>query len=153
MRKLDYNSPHLKPLKTWMTKKEHLIESDTPIDSKLGLSLDMKESNDVQLLTNLAPFTLPPIHYASISSLSEAIGEAKHFLIHSLGKINAIHLNRNGDLLNGSEWVEVIVKALPRIEKFAFIKAFKFSKEQVEAIIDNSFHLESLQVYGCQLRK
>jgi hypothetical protein len=117
---------------------------DTPINSELKLCLDMNKSKDVQLLKDLAPFSLPPFDYISIDDISKAAEEVKHFLYHSIGQLRTLRLNYDGDLLDGSEWKEAIVKTLPRVKETVYLYNFSFSKEQVEAIVDNSLHLEYL---------
>jgi hypothetical protein len=113
----------------------------------------MRRFKNVQLLENLAPFALPPLKRIKISYLSKAERDVKHFLVHSLGQLKDLSLNQGGDSLDGSEWVEAIAKALPRVKKYVYLWRFNFSKEQMEAIVDNSFHLESLDINECKLRK
>jgi hypothetical protein len=113
----------------------------------------MNESKNVQLLKDLTPFALPPFDYINIDKISKAAEEVKHFLYHSIGQLWALQLNLSGDLLDGSEWVEAIVKTLPRVKVIVFLHNFSFSKEQVEAIVDNSLHLETLVMALCKLRK
>jgi hypothetical protein len=113
----------------------------------------MNESKDVQLLKNLAPFALPPFDYININNISKAAEEVKHFLYHSIGQTRSLDLDIDDDLLDESEWVEVIVKALPRVKQQVILNRFSFSKEQVEAIVDNSLHLEQLVMLSCRLRK
>jgi hypothetical protein len=126
---------------------------NTPIDSELRLDPNMNNSKDVQLLKDLAPFTLPPFDRINLIYISRAAEEAKHFLYHSIGQLTMLILNEKGDFLDGSEWGEAIVKALPRVKKHVSLNEFSFSKEQVEAIVDNSLHLETLGMYSCKLRK
>jgi hypothetical protein len=159
LRRLTYKSPHIKPLREWMDEggKVEVNEitvnrKNTPINRKLGLRLDMDESKDEQLLKDLAPFALPPLDWIGIYNISKAAEEVKHFLYHSIGQLRNLVLN-NGDLLDGSEWVEAIVKILPRVKVAVYLLYFSFSKEQVEAIVDNSLHLESLWMEKCKLRK
>jgi hypothetical protein len=156
---LTYDSPHIKPLRKWMDEgggvyvnDKKVNGKDTPINRKLGLRLDMDESKDEQLLKDLAPFALPPFDYIDIDDISKAAEEVKHFLYHSIGQLRNLVLN-NGDLLDGSEWVEAIVKILPRVKVAVYLLYFSFSKEQVEAIVDNSLHLEELVMNYCKLRK
>jgi hypothetical protein len=133
---------------------EAINRKNTPIDSNLEIGLDIGESEDVQLLKDLAPFTLPPFFNIQINFLSKAVEEVKHFLTHSLGQTIRLCLNDyKGELLDGSDWVETISKALPRVKKALTIFNFNFSKEQVEAIINNSLHLEYLFIRYCKLRK
>jgi hypothetical protein len=113
----------------------------------------MNESKDVQLLKDLAPYALPPFDYIGIRDISKTAEEVKHFLSHSIEQLRALDLNKYGDLLDGSEWVEAIVKTLPRVKKKVELYNFNFSKEQVEAIVDNSLHLETLGMNNCKLRK
>jgi hypothetical protein len=126
---------------------------DTPINSELGLTLDMNESKDVQLLKDLAPFALPPFERIDIYDISKAAEEVKHFLYHSIGQLRTLWLNFDSDLLDGSEWVEATVKTLPRVKQTVYLYRFSFSKEQVEAIVDNSLHLDQLEMQSCKLRK
>jgi hypothetical protein len=126
---------------------------DTPINSKLQLKLYMNRSKDLQLLKDFAPFTLPPFDKIRIYKISEAAEEVKHFLCHSIGQLKALILNFNSEELDGSEWVETIVKTLPRVKERVYFWNFSFSKEQVEAIVDNSLHLEALSMHYCKLRK
>jgi hypothetical protein len=113
----------------------------------------MSKSKDVQLLKCLASFALPLFYMIGINHLSKAEREVKHFLGHSLGQTRELYLNRGSDLLDGSEWLQTIVKVLPRvIERVQFYK-FSFSKEQVESIVDSSLHLEELLIVNCKLRK
>jgi hypothetical protein len=125
---------------------------DTPINSELELYLDMNKSKNVQLLKYLAPFALPPFDYIIIRNISKVAEEVKHFLYHFIGQLRALDLNCD-DLLDGSEWVEAIVKTLPRVKQMIYLYNFSFSKEQVEAIVDNSLHLERLEMCECKLRK
>jgi hypothetical protein len=136
----------------WMNGKSVNVK-DTPIISKLGLELDMDKSKDLMLLKDLAPFALPPFIYINIRNISKAVEEVKHFLYHSIGQIRELGLNFEGDLVDGSEWVEAIVKTLPRVKETIYFFNFSFSKEQVEAIVDNSLHLEYLSMSECKLRK
>jgi hypothetical protein len=55
--------------------------------------------------------------------------------------------------LDGSDWAEAIVKALPKVKKYVGLNNFSFSKEQLEAILDNSLHLKRLWIIKCKLRK
>jgi hypothetical protein len=127
---------------------------DTPINSQLKLKLEMNKSKDVQLLKDLAPFALPPFDRIDIRDISKAAEEVKHFLYHSIRQLRALYLNTAGFcLLDGSEWVEAIVRALPRVKERVYLMYFSFSKEQVKAIVDNSLHLETLWMYECKLRK
>jgi hypothetical protein len=127
---------------------------DTPtINNELGLGLEMNRSKEVHLLKDLAPFALPPFHYIGISNISKAAEEVKHFLYHSIGQLRTLDLNSNCDLFDGSEVVEAIVKTLPRVKETVLLWNFSFSKEQVEAIVDNSLHLEYLGMSRCKLRK
>jgi hypothetical protein len=57
------------------------------------------------------------------------------------------------DLLDGSEWEELIVKALPRLKEYIGLENFNFSKEQAEAIFNNSLHLETIWMENCKFRK
>jgi hypothetical protein len=64
---LTYDSPHIKPLREWMDEGGEVLVNgkyvngkDTPINSELKLFLYMNTSEDVQLLKDLAPFSLPP---------------------------------------------------------------------------------------------
>jgi hypothetical protein len=125
----------------------------TPINSELQLILNMNESKDVQLLKDLTPFVLPPFDYINIRNISEAAEEVKHFFYHSIGQLRELDLNYNNALLDGSKWVEAIIKTLPRIKQMIYLWNFSFSKEQVEAIVDNSLHLEALGMAQCKLRK
>jgi hypothetical protein len=113
----------------------------------------MKKSKDVKLLKDLALFALPPFDYIGIENISKAAEDVKHFLHHSIGHTRGLRLNYYGDLLDGSEWKEAIVKALPRVKDTVYLKNFIFSKEPVEAIVDNSLHLKLLGMYYCTLRK
>jgi hypothetical protein len=127
---------------------------DTLVDSELNLCLYMYKPEAVQLLKNLAPFILPPSDCIQILELSKAVVEVKHFLAHSMGQPRQLYLNHHdSDLLDGSEWVEAIVKALPRVKEAVSFCNFSFSKEQVEAIVNNSFNLETLEIKWCKLRK
>jgi hypothetical protein len=157
---LDYNSPHLNPLRKWVGEGGRVYVNgklqngnDTLIDSKLGLLFDMREHKDVQLLKNFSPFTFPPFDKINIHNLSEAEEEVKHFLVHSLGQIRELGVNSNGDLLDGSGWVEAIIKTLPNVKEMVELGHLSFSKEQMEAIVNNSLHLKTLKVYECKLRK
>jgi hypothetical protein len=94
----------------------------------------MDESKDVQLLKNLASFALPPFNYINIRSFSKAVKEVNHFLACSLGQSRILILDSNGDSLDGSEWMEAIVKALSRVNESVYFNEFSFSKEQVEVI-------------------
>jgi hypothetical protein len=138
--------------KVWVNDK-WVNKKDTPINSKLGLRFKMNESKDVQLLKDFVSFTLPPFDWIGISNISKAAEEVKHFLYHSIGQLRALELNYVGDLLDGSEWEEAIVKTLPRVKEAVYLNNFSFSKEQMEAIVDNSLHLECLRVCQCELRK
>jgi hypothetical protein len=113
----------------------------------------MDKSKDVQLLKDLAPFALPPFYGIDMRNISKAAEEVKHFLYHSIKQLRQLDLNFDGDLLDGSEWVEAIVKTLPRVKEGVSLTNFSISKEQVEAIVDNSLHLEALDMIVCKLRK
>jgi hypothetical protein len=113
----------------------------------------MNKSKDVQLLKDLAPFALPPFERIDIYYISKAAEEMKHFLYHSIGQLRRLSLNCDDHLLDGSEWVEAIVKTLPRVKQGIWLNNFSFSKEQVEAIVDNSLHLETFGMRYCKLRK
>jgi hypothetical protein len=113
----------------------------------------MNSSKAVQLLKDLAPFALPPFDCIGIFNISKAAEEVKHFLYHSIGQLRELDLNCKGDLLDGSEWVEAIVKTLPSVKKTVLLYNFSFSKEQVEAIVDNSLHLKYPWMCECKLRK
>jgi hypothetical protein len=126
---------------------------DTLIDNKLGLLFDMREHKDVQLLKYFFPFTLPPFDKINIHNLSEAEEEVKHFLVHSLGQTRELGVNFNGDLLDGSGWVEAIIKTLPSVKEMVELAHLSFSKEQIESVVDNALHLKTLKVYECKLRK
>jgi glycogen synthase len=150
---LKYKSKELKPLREWLDGKEKIYAKgkykkgkDTPINSNLELRFDMNESEDVQLIKNLAPFALPPFSYGRIHSLSYAEKEVKHFLAHSIGQLNVLNLNYGGDLLNGRDWVEAIVKVFSKVKEKIYLCKFSFSKEQVEAIVDKALHLRSLGI-------
>jgi hypothetical protein len=117
---------------------------DTPINSKLGLELDMEKSKDVQLLEDLHHFTLPPFYFIKILNISKAAEEVRHFLCHSIGQLKQLSLNPLGKKLDGSEWKEAIVKVLSSVEKRMYLYNFSFSKEHVEDIVNNSLHLERL---------
>jgi hypothetical protein len=132
---------------------DDICEKNTPINSELKLGLEMYKSKDVQLLKDLAPFALPPFDLIDIRYISKAAEEVKHFLYHSIGQLRQLDLDYEGDLLDGSEWVEAIVKTLPRVKEKVYLYNFSFSKEQVEAIVDNSLHLEALGMVLCKLRK
>jgi hypothetical protein len=151
LRTLTYDSPHIKPLRKWMDEYEY--KKNTPINSKLLLELFMDKAKDVQLLKDLPPFALPPFYWITISYISKAAEEVKHFLYHSIGQLRKLNLNYDGDLLDGSEWVEAIVKTVPKVKEEVGLRNFSFSKEQVEVIVDNSLHLEYLMMYQCKLRK
>jgi hypothetical protein len=77
----------------------------------------MDESKDVHLLKDLVPFSLPTFTEIQILNISSAVTEVKHFLVHSLGQQTRLELNCDGDLMDGSEWVETIVKVLPKVKK------------------------------------
>jgi hypothetical protein len=113
----------------------------------------MNESKDVQLMKDLASFALPPFDYITILDISKAAEEVKHFLYHSIGQLRQLQLNYLSDFLDGSEWEKAIVKTLPNVKKRVLLYNFSFSKEQVEAIVDNSLHLEVLGMAQCKLRK
>jgi hypothetical protein len=113
----------------------------------------MDKSKDVQLLKDLAPFSLPPFDRIEIYYISKAAEEVKHFLYHSIGQLRALSLNIDSGLLDGSEWKETIVNTLPSVKETVCLRHFSFSKEQVEAIVDNSLHLEYLGIFQCKLRK
>jgi hypothetical protein len=127
--------------------------SDTPINSELQLSFKINKPKDMELLKYLAQFALPPFDYINISDISKAAEEVKQFLHRSIGQLRELYLNRNSDLLDGSEWKEAIVKILPRVKGRVWLNFFSFSKAQVEAIVDNSLHLETLGMNNCKLRK
>jgi hypothetical protein len=127
--------------------------SDTPINRKLQFWLDMNKYKDVRLLEDLAPFSLPPFDEIYIDNISDSAEDVKHFLYHSIGQLRKLGLNCEGDLSDGSEWVEAIVKALPSVKKEVSLYNFSFLKEQVETIVDNSLHLEKLLMGYCKLRK
>jgi hypothetical protein len=112
----------------------------------------MKISKDVQLLKDIAPFSLPPFDVISIDHISEAAEEVTNFLCHSIGQPRELYLY-GSHLLDGSEWEEAIVKTLPRVKKEVILNNFCFSKEQVEAIVDNSLHLRKIRMNYCKLRK
>jgi hypothetical protein len=63
---------------------EKVNGKNTPIFSELQLTFKMSESKDVQLLKDLAPFSLPPINCIRIDYISKAAEEVKHFLYHSI---------------------------------------------------------------------
>jgi hypothetical protein len=126
---------------------------DTPIKNILQLKFYTDKSKDEQLFKNLAPFALPPSDYIGIYDISKAAETVKHFLFHSIGQTEGLQLNYDGDLLDVSEWVEAIVKALHRVEQRVFLFNLSFSKKQVEAIVNNSLHLESLSMDDCKFRK
>jgi hypothetical protein len=128
-------------------------EKNTPINSKLQLWLHMEESKDVQLLNDLAPFALPPLDFIGIRDISKAAEEVKHFLYHSIGQLRALSLNCDGALLDVSKWEETIVKTLPRVKLTVCLSNFSFSKKQVESNVDNSLHLETLEIAQCKFRK
>jgi hypothetical protein len=150
VKQLNYDSRELSILRKWKYGERW---KDIPIKRGSKVELDMSKFKNVKLLRDLAPFTLPPLKRIKISDLSKAERDVKHFLVHSLGQLKDLSLNQGGDSLNGSEWVEVIVKTLPRVKEFAHLWKISFSKEQVEAIVDNSFHLKSLHINECKLRK
>jgi hypothetical protein len=152
VKQLDYNSPELSILRKLDNEES---SEETPIDSEFELHLDMNRSKHVQLLKDLAFFTLPPIDSVSIIFISKAEEEVKHFLIHSLGTTRALRLNcyRIKSLMDGSQWTEAIVQALPKIKQRIELWKFSFSKQQVEVIVDNSHHLERLEIMDCKLRK
>jgi hypothetical protein len=157
---LTYKSPHIKPLRKWMDEggdvevNRKLVKGkNTPINSQLRLDLYMNKSKDVKLLKDLALFALPPFDYIFIEDISKAAEEVKHFLYHSIGQLRRLSLNYDSNLLDGSEWVEAIVKTLPRVKETVGLCNFSFSKEQVEAIVDNSLHLKTLGMNNCKLRK
>jgi hypothetical protein len=150
VKQLNYDSSELSILRKWKYGERW---KGIPINCKSKLELDMRRFKNVQLLENLAPFALPPFKEIRINYLSKAERDVKHFLVHSLGQIKDLSLNQVGDSLDGSEWVEAIAKALPRVRKYVYLWEFSFSKEQVEAIVDNSLHLESLNINECKLRK
>jgi hypothetical protein len=133
--------------------EEEVNYKDTPINNELELKLKMYESEDLQLLKDLAPFALPPFDWIRIGISSKVAEGVKHFLYHSIGQLRRLYLNFNGDLFDGSEWVEAIVKTLPRVKQRVILIGINFSKEQVEAIVDNSLHLECLGMSYCKLRK
>jgi hypothetical protein len=68
----------------------------------------------------------------------------KHFISHSLDQPGRLILNVVGDLLDGGEWTPAILKALSKTKGGIALNRFRFTKEQMEVIVDNSFHLESL---------
>jgi hypothetical protein len=150
VKQLDYDSRELSILRKWKYGERW---KDIPIKRGSKVELDMRRFKNVKLLRDLAPFALPPLKKIVINYLSKAEREVKHFLVHSLGQQIDLSLNQGGDLLDGKEWVEAIVKALPRVKKYVYLWEFSFSKEQVEAIVDNSLHLESLDINRCKLRK
>jgi hypothetical protein len=113
----------------------------------------MEEPKDVQLLKNLAPFALPPFCFITMDKLSPAAEEVKHFLTHSLGELKQLSLNEYGDLLDGSEWMKAIANAFPRVKDIIDLHKFSFSKKQVETIINNSLHLQWLEIDQCKFRK
>jgi hypothetical protein len=113
----------------------------------------MKKSIDVQLLKYFAPFALPPFNSIYIRDISKAEEEMRHFLYHSIGQLRELDLNYDSDLLEWSEWMEAILKTLSRVKETVSLRNFSFSKEQVEAIVDNSLHLEFLGMQWCKLRK
>jgi hypothetical protein len=119
-------------------------KKNTPINSELGLELDMEKSEDVQLLKDLSHFPLPPFYLIKILNISMKAKKVRHFLCHSIGQLKQLSLNPLGKKLDGSEWKEAIVEALSSVEKRIYLYNFRFSKEQVEAIVDNSLHLERL---------
>jgi hypothetical protein len=135
------------------TNGEWKLGKAAPINSKLGLYFPMDQSKNVRLLKDLAPFALPPFSWISISHASKAVMEVEHFLYHCLGHPKRLILNHSSDLLDGSEWTEAIVKALLKVKEKVDLCNFIFSKEQVEAIVDNSLHLEELYIKQCKLRK
>jgi hypothetical protein len=147
---LNYESPELTPLRKWLDEK---WMKETPIDSKLELSLFMDKSKDAQLLEDLVPFELPPFHWINIDRLSKGVRRVKHFLTYSLGQIKILYLNYESALLDGSEWMDAILNALPKVKEAAGLWNFSFSKEQVEALVDNSLHLERLRLIQCKWRK
>jgi hypothetical protein len=110
---------------------------ETPIDSELRLVLSMNESKDIELLKNLTPFALPPLDCIIIYCLTKAERNVRHFLAYSLGQQKELTLNYDGKLLDGSKWVETIIIAIPKLKEKVSLERFRFSKEQVEAIIDN----------------
>jgi hypothetical protein len=150
VKQLDYDSPDLLILRKWMNLER---ENDTPIDSEYWLYLNMDNFKDVKLLKDLTPFALPPFYYIEIKNLSKAAEEVKNFLFNSLGQQRTLALNYDSDLVDGSEWVEAIIDALSRVKVKACLWNFNLSKENVEAIIDNSLHLEELWIRTSKLRK
>jgi hypothetical protein len=126
---------------------------NTPINSKLGLILEMDKSADVKLLKDLAPITLPPLDKIDIHNVSEATDEVKHFLVDCLGQTRALEVNSNDELLNGSEWMKTIEKTIPKVIEEVKLRNFKLTKRQVEAIVDDSHHLKTLEINRCELRK
>jgi hypothetical protein len=128
---------------------------DSPANRSLKLYLFMSEPKDVQLLRNLAPFALPRFKMISIIHLSKGgEEEVNHFLTYSLGKTKELFMNLNDySQVNASKWIEAIVKALPKVKNGVILGSFSFKKEQVQEIINNSFHLNWLRFEGCKLRK
>jgi hypothetical protein len=150
IKQLTYDSREISILRKWMYGE---MWKSTPICSELELNIDMNESKDVCLLKNLASFALPPIDLTRIKYLSKREMEVKHFLAHSLGELRDLSLNSHGELLDGNEWVETIAKILPRVKEKVTLKNASLSKEQVEAIVNNSFHLKTLVIREWKLRK
>jgi hypothetical protein len=153
-RQLTYDSPFLYPLKRWIKENEDAVvddeqvatKKDTPINSSLQLTLDMCQSKDVQLVRDLSIFVLPPIDYIGINYLSEATQEVKSFLTDSFRQTRILGLNWDGHLEDGSKWVKEIVKAFSKVEERVELRNFRFSKEEMEDIVDNSLHLDYLGI-------
>jgi hypothetical protein len=145
IKKLDYNSPELKPLRMWLDNGK---EKDTPIDSELSISLYMNKSLDVQLLKDLAHFELPPFKRIDIYYLRDSASEVKHFLAHSFGQLSELCLNYDCYDLDGSKWEEAIAKAIPKVKNSVCLCNFSFRKKQMEIIVGSSFHLKSLGFRG-----
>lgn len=147
----EYIAAKLSPLRKWLDLKG---QKDTSINSEFELSLSMGNKVDVKLVKLLQSVALPPFERIKIYDLDNRINkEVNDFLSHSMGQVKELMLNPYGIEIKGHLYEEGIIQAIPKVTEGLYLLDFDFSKEQVEKIVDNSHHLESLNFIMDKLRK